>query len=407
MRYVWILLVPWHLSADYSYPEIVPISMGSAQAMAALAMLVGGAVAAVWMVRRRSPWLVGPLVFMAALLPTSNILFRIGTVMGERLLYLPSVGFALVVGLIGLRVWHIRGGRVALALVVLALGVRTAVRNRDWRNDHALFSSAVRTCPRSARARLNLGLAAWQANQAPQAESAIREAIRLYPDYVRARAKLAALLLDRGRTEEARLWAVSALERDPDFPDALLTAGNVATVQGDLERAESCFRGLLRVRPASQAAAFNLANTLRARHQGKEAVAGYRDLVARAPDHAGAWTNLVDTLLGLGLDPEALEEARRGGVAFDRVVKSASAGCAMDPAWGAFATVSGVVHLRHGRIEEARSLLERAIALRPDLMQAHRWLAEAVKDTDPGMARKAYHLGATQDREKSEAGGHR
>jgi tetratricopeptide (TPR) repeat protein len=95
--------------------------------------------------------------FFAALAPTSNLVILIGSVMAERFLYLPSVGFA------GCLVWAIyRRPRMApavLALICAALAIRTYARNIDWLDDQSLWASAAKVCPASYKTHLHVATA--------------------------------------------------------------------------------------------------------------------------------------------------------------------------------------------------------------------------------------------------------
>lgn len=83
-------------------------------------------------------------------LPATNLFFYVGFVVAERVLYLPSVGFSLLVGLGGARFGAKLGSRArtaALGALLLALSVRTLARNRDWRDEESLYRSAVGVNP--------------------------------------------------------------------------------------------------------------------------------------------------------------------------------------------------------------------------------------------------------------------
>jgi tetratricopeptide (TPR) repeat protein len=95
------------------------------------------------------------------ILPTSNLVVSIGSIMAERFLYLPSIGFCVVAA----RVWLWLGEELANLLwpgassrrwailvpaaVLLALAVRTHARNKDWQDDLSLWQSAIHTAPNS------------------------------------------------------------------------------------------------------------------------------------------------------------------------------------------------------------------------------------------------------------------
>lgn len=161
-----LLVWPHRLSWDYSYSEIPlatwpPHGWGDWQALLALAGLVAAIVGA-WRLRRRCPAACFYILFaLAAVLPTSNLVVPVGTIMAERLLYLPLVGFAacvvLVLGAVAQRLpapLVARALPAAVALLVAALGVRTVLRNADWRDEVRLAQTGIDAAPRSAKVYL-------------------------------------------------------------------------------------------------------------------------------------------------------------------------------------------------------------------------------------------------------------
>jgi tetratricopeptide (TPR) repeat protein len=186
---LWLLLWPAHLSCDYSYNQI-PLFTGNLtswqnwQALIALAFFSGAAVLAVYSYRTRRPLFFFIGFFFAALAPTANIFFPIGTIMAERVLYLPSIAVAALIAWGGWQLFqrlqpHWPAARVAatalIAMVCLALGVRTFLRNFDWYDENSLWSSAERACPESYRPHQHV--ADWLAN-AKDFDAADREVER-------------------------------------------------------------------------------------------------------------------------------------------------------------------------------------------------------------------------------------
>lgn len=155
LRYVTLAFWPVHLSSDYSYPQI-PLVNDSWTAWFGMLLLLGGVAATLWQVCRERAVLFFVGLGFITFLPASNLLFATGTIMGERLAYLPSLGLFGIVSLalawaadrINIR-WL---GTVAVLVIVAAYGTRTFARNRDWRDDVTLWRSAVRNAPDSAKA---------------------------------------------------------------------------------------------------------------------------------------------------------------------------------------------------------------------------------------------------------------
>jgi tetratricopeptide (TPR) repeat protein len=164
--YLALLVWPATLSCDYSYNQIMlfggTLTSGQdAHAWLALAVLIGllAAAAIAWRRHRAVTFFLG---FAAiTFLPTANLLFPIGTIMAERLMYVPLFGLAaagaLTLAAAGQRFLNSRpegarggwtiAGKVAAAAVVVALASRTIARNEDWTSSFQLWSSAARATP--------------------------------------------------------------------------------------------------------------------------------------------------------------------------------------------------------------------------------------------------------------------
>nr|CAD7401247.1 unnamed protein product [Timema poppensis] len=83
-------------------------------------------------------------------LPATNLFFYVGFVVAERVLYLPSVGYCLLVG-VGCHAMSERTSRrlvtLCLALLVVSFCVRTLLRNKDWYDEESLYRSGIHINP--------------------------------------------------------------------------------------------------------------------------------------------------------------------------------------------------------------------------------------------------------------------
>src|SRR5439155_10644 len=118
---LWRLVAPFRLSAAYYYRH-VPVVSSPAEPGAALGLIVAGGLVglAVVLWRRRVAFFCLALA-LATYGVVSNLVVPIGTLFGERFLYLPSVGFCTLVAMT-------RWPRVAAAILVVVWGVRTELR---------------------------------------------------------------------------------------------------------------------------------------------------------------------------------------------------------------------------------------------------------------------------------------
>jgi hypothetical protein len=109
----------------------------------------------------------------------SNLLFSTGVLLAERTLYLPSVGLALAAGAALARLPASRL-RVVVALLVLAGGIRSALRTRVWRDDFAVTHSILEDSPDSYRGPARMAVL-YQSHREPErALAALRIAARTY-----------------------------------------------------------------------------------------------------------------------------------------------------------------------------------------------------------------------------------
>jgi tetratricopeptide (TPR) repeat protein len=194
-KYLWLLVWPATLSADYSYDQIPLVHWPLQSWEDGKAILAAGLIVAALLLAARD-WRRQPvvsffiLVFFVVLAPASNFFFLCGSTMAERFLYLPAVAFAGLAGWIMAALWNRkpRVAAVAAGLVLLACGVRTYVRNEDWRDDLGFWVKLVKTSPRSYRA--HAGLAAAVINHDPEhryidaAVASTKRALTIAPDAV-------------------------------------------------------------------------------------------------------------------------------------------------------------------------------------------------------------------------------
>src|SRR5260370_11179786 len=166
-RYLALLAWPARLSFDYSYNENPLFGQGGSwedlKAILSLLVCLGGAAAAIVCWRRRKPVFFGIAFFFATLSPTSNLVIRIGSIMAERFLYLPSVGFSVLVvyGVQWLsRRLAERGAEdrnalpVAVGVLLIAFAARTYGRNEDWVDEGRFWRSALEAAPGSYKTNL-------------------------------------------------------------------------------------------------------------------------------------------------------------------------------------------------------------------------------------------------------------
>ena len=204
-KYVALEAYPRALSCDYSFNQI-PIYRDWRHTLPAAVAAAAGVGAWIWAVRKRQAgWILAGGIYFAGFAVTANLLVPTGTIMGERLAYLPSAGFCLLLALIWnwLRRTRPNVAWELVAAVVLILSVRTIVRNRDWKDAFALYSSAVRAVPDDAKMHANLGGQYFERDQLDAAAKEYQIALQINPDSPDALAAYSVLEFRRGNYPHA------------------------------------------------------------------------------------------------------------------------------------------------------------------------------------------------------------
>ncbi len=252
-----LLFVPATLSPDYSYRAIPAVTNASDPRflLAAASLVIAGALA--FRARRRWPLgLFALLWYGAAIAPGSNLLFPVGTIFGERLLYLPSVAFCLAAGgmLCGLLATPIAPAvRWAAVAAAVALAARTVTYAGLWSDDLTLFSAGVRAQPVSSKLHEYLGSALLERGRAGDAAKEFQLAIQLFREtpttFPRAWVYLGNVYERLGRLEDAERIFEQVPQGDPGYPDALYGLGLIRRDQGRQGEAASLWRLTIAANP--------------------------------------------------------------------------------------------------------------------------------------------------------------
>lgn len=251
--YFRLLVFPLWLMPDYSYTEIPVVgSFVDPFAWVPLVIILGVVGLVFWWVVRRNflAGILGILVFVVGFSPVSNFVVTIGTILGERLLYLPMIGFALFVGAgANHLVSFVAKKRYVYAglVVLLALySVRTIERNGDWQNDVTLFLAAVRDGNRSAKVYYNLGVGYRRQMRYDEAIAAFERVVENKADDPDNWKNLGIVYAEKGQHIKAADMYEVAVKLDSTQADLWKRLGREREALKDWDRAERMYaRGLV------------------------------------------------------------------------------------------------------------------------------------------------------------------
>ena len=297
-RYLSLTFWPSSLSVDYSY-DALGIGRGFVANFDTLVAVVF--VAAAFAAVRFGPWrrdvvAIGLLLAAATFSIVSNTAFVIGTILGERLFYLPTAGLALAIAalvepaLAGTRRQRSAVLAACAIVAVAAIGVDRA-RAAEWRTPVSLFEATVRAVPRSARAHMELATAYGTAGRIADAKTHFEKSLAIMPDYSAASYNLGNMLARSGELDAAAAAYRRALETSPKFMRAWHNLSLTERMRGrNAERLEAV-RQAATLAPGDTKIAHELGEALLAMQRYSEAITVYDRIIARGDANGAAYFN--------------------------------------------------------------------------------------------------------------------
>jgi len=302
--YQWFLTLPsilcfyakhWFLPVHFgeSYDLFYQTKLGMTNVILPLLILIAIA-AAVWMLRKRlgsrEVWLAVAWIVIPLLPALDTFAFTSDELVHDRYFYIPSIGAALLVALIIVRVGSsqtaifgqpLPGVVAGLALTVV-LSICAIHETNYWRSDYALWGRAHQIAPRNGTATsnlgaelvsrgdidaaqplleagyrehndfkiaFNLGRVYYAKKDYPAAERYTQQALELVPKFPEGYVSMAEIQLKQGQPQEAQISLRRAVELDPYSPSFHTSYGIVLALNGDCAAATQQFEAALELNP--------------------------------------------------------------------------------------------------------------------------------------------------------------
>jgi len=280
-RYVELLLFPFHQNILYS-----SFAFRSFFQLPVFLSIIGLVLffAVIWVFRKRKPgvsfWLSW---FFIGLLPVSNILAPLPSIMNDRYLYVPMLGFFVAIFVLLNDVFpqflfNFKNRRAQLSTIacvsvlVVPFVILTSQRLPDWKNATSLWAAAFQRSPRKDPRIFYF--------------SAINE-------------------IDQGRYQHAIDLLKESLAADPTI-NARLALGTACVAAGKFDEAEPVLKQVIELDPKRAGAYDQLGVVYRKTHRYEEAEELFKKALAIAPRMAVIHNNYALLLM----DEEKPEAAR-------------------------------------------------------------------------------------------------
>ena len=318
--YLKLLVFPHPLTHDY-YPHQIAITDFSNPLvwliLTGCLLLVGYGV---WKLRQKTVPAFGILYFIITFSITSNLLFNVGTFMNERFVFMPSLGFTLLVGwwiyrLCTSQKTVLRNTAIGVtAILCLFFGIKTFTRNFTWMDDFTLFLTDVKTSDNSIKCNISAGgscLQIWKKSHKERdkrdAYKYLEKALKLDDHALNAYLLLSELAYLDENPELAFQAARNATLIDPEntYAQNLLKQATQSQKAHELDpvndlldqgKVDDAWREVNKIleKDPNNVIAKNVKGNVLGRGYGQidQAIKLFEEIVAENPDFSSSWENM-------------------------------------------------------------------------------------------------------------------
>jgi tetratricopeptide (TPR) repeat protein len=296
--FIKLAFFPVNLTADYvfSYPP----HFFAASNLIGFLFVAGLAVGSIFIFKYSRGIFFGVWWFFITLFPVYNII-PIYNPLAERFLYIPLIGFCMLVAMAFNTLMRKRLSEtvpvkvlssVAIIVLLSFYATITIARNLDWKDSLTLWSKTVITSPNSSIAHGSLGRAYQDLGQLEEAIREYKKAIEIFPDNYKAYYNLGVIYDRQGALKEAVTNYKSTIAINPAFINAHFNLGNIYHNQGLLEEAIHQYRKVTELDPADYEARNNLGVAYAKQGKLDQAIAQWEKVLEIEPQNKSAKENI-------------------------------------------------------------------------------------------------------------------
>uniref|UniRef100_G3TZ96 dolichyl-phosphate-mannose--protein mannosyltransferase n=1 Tax=Loxodonta africana TaxID=9785 RepID=G3TZ96_LOXAF len=245
-------------------------------------------------------------------IPASNLFFPVGFVVAERVLYVPSMGFCILVA----HGWQKISNKslkcsnsvlkklswVCLSMVIFTHALKTLHRNWDWESEYTLFMSALKVNKNNAKLWNNVGHALENEKNFERALKYFLQATHVQPDDIGAH-------MNVGRTYKNIIPGKKYAARiAPNHLNVYINLANLIRAnESRLEEADQLYRQAISMRPDFKQAYISRGELLLKMNKPLKAKEAYLKALELDRNNADLWYNLAIVHIELKDPNEALK----------------------------------------------------------------------------------------------------
>ena len=317
IRYVGLLIFPHPLSCDYNFAQIKIQTLHDPLSLLGIVFYLGIGIYSIINFRKKSIIVFGILFFLITLAPVSNIFFLGGSSMAERFMYIPSLGFCLVITYFFIKLMKSDNVKLAhsnllkffsanLVLFLLVFGItilysfKTFLRNKDWKDTLTIFSHDIQVSKNSATANYLLGnslvlrggistVKKDQLDTFNLAKKYLKRAVEIAPGFYNASSNLGYIYLVENKADSAYLYLKEGLKNGPNDVQINYYYGSSLFMLGKYDESIKALNHTISLNPKNEDAYLMLASSYLGNGDTNNGLLCYTKIIELNPRNANAY----------------------------------------------------------------------------------------------------------------------
>ncbi|MEO5572603.1 MAG: tetratricopeptide repeat protein [Bacteroidia bacterium] len=315
--YLKLLFFPHPLIFDRSFNQIPIVTLSDWKFIVSLLAYIAMFAFALFRFKKKDGLSFSILYYLVTISIFSNIVLIIGTSFGERLMYLPSLGFCLAIAFLASKIFFnpdenksynvkdfvLKNVKIfsIVGIVFILYAFKTETRNVVWKDNYTLFSNDVKLAPNSTRTHYYFGnLLAKPENlgrkdslvQQLTLDTAIAElkkSVEIHPVFADPYNQLGVSYYRKKNIDEAFTYYSKALQYNPTNATYHSNMGTLYFEKGDMPGALNAFKKAVELDPNYTEGLANLGSVYGMMKDYDNAIKYLLQCIKTSPDYKQAY----------------------------------------------------------------------------------------------------------------------
>ena len=305
LRYLRMLVAPYGMSAFFPSDYVTTLSF-TRFILPFVAILLIFFALDMWSRRAKSPEVgFASLWMFLGMLPVLNLrMMQADDFVHIRFLYIPSIGFSLLVALAIRQLLQVPRLQLAASFAIVAIFASASFGQINyWRDNQSLYQRGIAIAPNNPVPKTNLAAEYMRSNRDDEAIAMLDDVLRHHPNFWTANYNRGSLAYKRQDWPATADYMDRVVKNQGLEVDAYVYRGFALMKLGHVQEGEQSVRQAIAMRPQARTYHFVLGLILRQEQRWPEALHAFQEEIKINPRDYGSYQHIADIQRRLGQSP--------------------------------------------------------------------------------------------------------